>query len=201
MAGQTHKIAVIPGDGIGQEVVPQGLRVLDRLAERSGGTLAFSYETFPWGCEYYLKTGRMMDPDGLERLSSFEAIYFGAVGWPGVPDHVSLWGLRLTICQNFDQWANIRPVHFLPGVRSPLRKADEADLDWVVVRENSEGEYVGAGGRNFAGRLPGGQVAVQSALFTEAGCERIMRFAFDLARTRTRRKVSSVTKSNAQQHG
>jgi tartrate dehydrogenase len=147
-----------------------------------------------------------MAEDGLAVLKDFDAIYFGAVGWPGVPDHVSLWGLRLAICQNFDQWANIRPVHFLPGVRSPLRRvglegADEADLDWVVIRENSEGEYVGAGGRNFAGRLPGGQVAVQTALFTETGCERIMRFAFDVARTRARRKVSSVTKSNAQQYG
>src|SRR6267154_3267225 len=132
------RIAVIPGDGIGNEVVPEGLRVLDRLAATSGGTLAFEYESFPWGCEYYLRSGRMIDDDALARLSPFDAIYFGAVGWPGVPDHVSLWGLRLAICQNFDQWANIRPVHFLPGVRSPLRKADETDLDWVVVRENSE---------------------------------------------------------------
>src|SRR6201991_19857 len=143
----------------------------------------------------------MMADDSLTVLKEFDAIYFGAVGWPGVPDHVSLWGLRLAICQNFDQWANVRPVHFLPGVRSPLRKADDTELDWVVVRENSEGEYAGMGGRNFAGRGPGGEIAVQSALFTEIGCERIMRFAFDLARTRRHRKVSSVTKSNAQQYG
>ena len=143
----------------------------------------------------------MMAEDWLEVLKDFDAIYYGAVGWPGVPDHVSLWGLRLAICQNFDQWANVRPVRFLPGVRSPLRKADDTELDWVVVRENSEGEYVGVGGRNFAGRGPGGEIAVQSAVFTEVGCERIMRFAFDLARTRARRKVSSVTKSNAQQYG
>jgi tartrate dehydrogenase/decarboxylase/D-malate dehydrogenase len=143
----------------------------------------------------------MMDEDGLDRLKDFDSIYFGAVGWPTVPDHISLWGLRLKICQNFDQWANVRPVHFLPGVQSPLRKADDTDLDWVVVRENSEGEYAGLGGRNLGGRGHGGEVAVQSALFTEVGCERIMRFAFDLARTRSRRKVSSVTKSNAQQYG
>ncbi len=205
-AARTFRIAAIPADGVGQEVVAAGREVLDALAAGSGGAFAFGWQEFGWGCGYYARTGRMMAEDGLAVLKDFDAIYFGAVGWPGVPDHVSLWGLRLAICQNFDQWANIRPVHFLPGVRSPLRRvgeggADETDLDWVVIRENSEGEYVGAGGRNFAGRLPGGQVAVQSALFTETGCERIMRFAFDLARTRTRRKVSSVTKSNAQQYG
>ena len=122
----TYRIAVIPGDGIGKEVVPQGLRVLERLAERSGDSLAFAFETFPWGCEHYLATGRMMDADGLERLSGFDAIYFGAVGWPGVPDHVSLWGLRLAICQGFDQYACIRPVRLLPGITSPLRNATEA---------------------------------------------------------------------------
>src|SRR5512146_633536 len=200
------RIAAIPADGVGQEVVAAGREVLDALAAGSGGAFAFDWQEFGWGCAYYARTGRMMAEAGLEVPTDFDAIYFGAVGWPGVPDHVSLWGLRLAICQNFDQWASIRPVRFLPGVRSPLRRAghegaDNTDLDWVVVRENSEGEYVGAGGRNFAGRLPGGQVAVQSALFTEVGCERIMRFAFDLARTRNRRKVSSVTKSNAQQYG
>jgi tartrate dehydrogenase/decarboxylase/D-malate dehydrogenase len=197
---RVYRIAVIPGDGIGKEVMPEGVRVLEAAAKKFGFELRqddFDFASY----DYYARHERMMPEDWKERIGAHDAIYFGAVGWPGVPDHVSLWGLRLAICQNFDQWANIRPVHFLPGVRSPLRKADETDLDWVVVRENSEGEYVGAGGRNFAGRLPGGQVAVQSALFTEAGCERIMRFAFDLARTRTRRKVSSVTKSNAQQYG
>src|ERR1700761_8797094 len=133
---RTFRIAVIPGDGIGKEVVPEGLRVLEAVGR-------FAFESFPWGCEYYLETGQMMDPQGLELLQPFDAIYFGAVGWPGVPDHVSLWGLRLAICQNFDQWANVRPVRFLPGVRSPLRKADDTELDWVVVRENSEGEYAG----------------------------------------------------------
>ncbi|MCC6315039.1 MAG: tartrate dehydrogenase [Thermomicrobiales bacterium] len=202
MTGETRafRIAVIPGDGIGQEVVPEGLRVLDRLAERSGGRLAFDYEHFPWGCQYYLRTGRMMDADGLERLAEFDAIYFGAVGWPGVPDFVSLWGLRLAICQGFDQYACIRPVRLLPGIASPLRAATAETVNWVVVRENSEGEYAGIGGRNLAGRGPGSEVAVQSALFTAQGCERIIRYAFDLARTRTRKKVTSVTKSNAQQY-
>jgi len=200
MPTRTCRIAVIPGDGIGQEVVPEGLRVLDRLAARSDGQLAFAFESFPWGCEHYLRTGRMMDEDGLERLAGFDAIYFGAVGWPGVPDHVSLWGLRLAICQGFDQYACIRPVQLLPGITSPLRNATPESMDWVVIRENSEGEYAGVGGRNFAGRGSGREVAVQAGLFTEQGCERIIRYAFDLARTR-RRKVTSVTKSNAQQYG
>jgi tartrate dehydrogenase/decarboxylase/D-malate dehydrogenase len=200
MTSRTFNIAVIPGDGIGQEVVPEGLRVLDRLAARSGGDLRFAYESFPWGCGHYLETGRMMDEDGLERLAPFDAIYFGAVGWPTVPDHVSLWGLRLAICQGFDQYACIRPVQLLPGITSPLRDATPESIDWVVVRENSEGEYAGIGGRNLAGRGDGSEVALQSALFTEKGCERIIRYAFDLARTRKRAKVTSVTKSNAQQY-
>src|SRR2546423_9664201 len=195
------KIAVIPGDGIGQEVVREGLRVLDRLAERSEGALAFDYEHFAWGCQYYLETGRMIDPDGLERLKAFDAIYFGAVGWPGVPDHVSLWGLRLAICQGFDQYANVRPVRLLPGVPSPLKNATRESMDWVVVRENTEGEYAGIGGRNLSARGPGKGIAIQAGLFTEEGCERIMRFAFDLALGRRRQKVTSVTKSNAQQYG
>ncbi|MBJ8346264.1 tartrate dehydrogenase [Antrihabitans sp. YC2-6] len=201
MAPQTFKIASIPADGVGKEVVAAGRRVLDVLAAQSGGQFAFEWEEFPWGCEYYAQTGKMMADDGLETLKSFDAIYFGAVGWENVPDHISLWGLRLNVTQNFDQWANVRPVKFLPGVQSPLRKADHTELDWVVVRENSEGEYAGLGGRNLSGRGPGNEVALQTALFTEKGCERIMRFAFELARTRTVKKVSSVTKSNAQQYG
>ncbi|HEU0163521.1 MAG TPA: tartrate dehydrogenase [Thermomicrobiales bacterium] len=201
MSARTFRIAVIPGDGIGQEVVPIGLRVLEQLAAQSNGELAFECESFPWGCEYYLATGRMMDEDGLARLEGFDAIYFGAVGWPGVPDHISLWGLRLAICQGFDQYACVRPVQLLPGISSPLRNASEETIDWVVVRENSEGEYAGVGGRNLASRGAGAEVAVQAALFTEKGCERIIRYAFDLARTRKRKKVTSVTKSNAQQYG
>ncbi|WP_343915128.1 tartrate dehydrogenase, partial [Arthrobacter pascens] len=200
-ATQKFTIASIPADGVGKEVVSAGRRVLDALAENSGGKFSFEWTEFPWGCGYFEKTGQMMDPKGLETLKDFDAIYFGAVGWENVPDHISLWGLRLNITQNFDQWANIRPVKFLPGIQSPLRKADNTELDWVVVRENSEGEYAGLGGRNLSGRGPGNEVALQTALFTEKGCERIMRFAFDLARTRTVKKVSSVTKSNAQQYG
>jgi tartrate dehydrogenase/decarboxylase/D-malate dehydrogenase len=198
---RTFTIAAVPADGVGSEVVAAGRAVLDALAKASGDAFAFEWTELPWGCGYYLKTGRMMDEDGLNILRHFDAIYFGAVGWPSVPDHVSLWGLRLKICQGFDQWANVRPVHFHRGVTSPLRKADHTSLDWVVVRENSEGEYAGMGGRNLASRGPGNEVALQTALFTEKGCERIMRFAFDLARTRPRKKVSSVTKSNAQQYG
>ena len=190
----TYRIAVIPGDGIGQEVVPEGLRVLNAVG-------SFEYEHFPWGCQFYLQTGRMMDSDGLERLREFDAIYFGAVGWPGVPDHVSLWGLRLAICQGFDQYANIRPVRLLPGVPSPLKNATADNMDWVVVRENTEGEYAGIGGRNLAARGPGKGVAIQAGLFTEEGCDRIIRFAFELAVRRSRHKVTSVTKSNAQQYG
>ena len=194
---ERFRVAVIPGDGIGQEVVPEGLRVLDSLSEQP----RFAYEHFPWGCQYYLQTGRMMDDDGLKRLQGFDAIYFGAVGWPGVPDHISLWGLRLAICQGFDQYANIRPVRLLPGVPSPLKNATAENMDWVVVRENTEGEYAGIGGRNLASRGPGKAVAIQAGLFTEEGCERIIRYAFDLALSRRRRKVTSVTKSNAQQYG
>src|SRR5215472_9280699 len=200
-ATPTYQIAAIPADGVGVEVVAAGRAVLDAVAAGSNGAFAFAWTEFPWGCGYYEKTGQMMDEDALEVLQRFDAIYFGAVGWPTVPDHISLWGLRLTIAQNFDQWANVRPVHFHPGVRSPLRKADDTHLDWVVVRENSEGEYAGLGGRNLAGRGPGNEVALQTALFTEKGCERIIRFAFDLARIRPVTKVSSVTKSNAQQYG
>jgi tartrate dehydrogenase/decarboxylase/D-malate dehydrogenase len=200
-AERIYDIAVIPGDGIGVEVIPEGLRVLERLAEQSDGRYRFAFESFPWGCQYYLDTGRMMDEDGLDRLQDRDAIYFGAVGWPGVPDHVSLWGLRLAICQGFDQYACVRPVRLLPGVPSPLRDATPERIDWVVVRENSEGEYSGVGGRNLASRGPGREVAVQTALFTAEGCERIIRYAFELSRTRKRQKVTSVTKSNAQQYG
>jgi tartrate dehydrogenase/decarboxylase/D-malate dehydrogenase len=197
----TNRIAVIPGDGVGKEVVAAGRVVLDSVAARSGGSFGFEWTEFPWGSEYFAETGQMMPKDGLEQLREYDAIYFGAVGWKTVPDHVSLWGLRLAICQGLDQWANIRPVRFLPGVPTPLRSTDNADLDWLVVRENSEGEYAGLGGRNLSGRGRGGEVAVQTSLFTEIGCERIIRFAFDRARLRARKKVTSVTKSNAQQYG
>ncbi len=198
---RTFSIAVVPGDGIGTEVVPEGVRVLDALAAAPEAPFAFAYDTFPWGCRYYLDHGVMLPPDGLDTLQGYDAIYFGAVGWPGVPDHISLWGLRLAICQGFDQYANIRPVRLLAGVQSPLRHATRENMDWVVVRENTEGEYAGVGGRNFIGRGVGKEIAMQAGLFTAEGCERIIRYAFDLARTRARRKVTSVTKSNAQQYG
>jgi len=201
MSTTRFRIAAIPADGVGREVVAAGRAVLDAVEANAKGRFAFDWEAFPWGSDYHAEHGLMMPEDGLDTLRGFDAIYFGAVGWPTVPDHVSLWGLRLRICQNFDQWANVRPVTFLPGITSPLRKADDTELGWVVVRENSEGEYAGIGGRNLAARPGGGEVAIQASLFTETGCERIIRFAFDLARTRARRKVSSVTKSNAQQYG
>jgi tartrate dehydrogenase/decarboxylase/D-malate dehydrogenase len=181
------KIAAIPGDGIGGEVLDAGVRVLERLAE-------LDVTWFPWGSDYYREHGAMLPDDALELLQRFDAIYFGAVGSREVPDHVTLWGLRLKICQGFDQWANVRPVRFYEGLnRDPT-------LDWVVVRENSEGEYAGLGGRQLAARGPGNEVAIQTSLFTERGCERIVRFAFELAQSRPRRHVTSITKSNAQQY-
>ncbi|NHD16166.1 MULTISPECIES: tartrate dehydrogenase [unclassified Actinopolyspora] len=201
MANRVFRIAAVPADGVGSEVVQAGKTVLESLAADSDGEFAFEWSEYPWGTDYYQRTGRMMPEDGLDQLRGSDAIYFGAVGWPSVPDHITLWGLRLAICQGFDQWANIRPVTFHPGVTSPLRQIEDTTPDWVVVRENSEGEYSGLGGRNLAGRGPGNEVAVQSALFTETGCERIIRFAFDLARSRQRKHVTSVTKSNAQQYG
>jgi tartrate dehydrogenase/decarboxylase/D-malate dehydrogenase len=197
----SYRIAVIPGDGVGEEVIKAGQEVLDAVAARSGGSLQFEWTEFPWGSAYFEQSGRMMAEDGLEQLREYDAIYFGAVGWKTVPDHVSLWGLRLAICQGLDQWANIRPVRFLPGVQTPLRNTDRPDLEWLMVRENSEGEYAGLGGRNLSGRGRGGEVAVQTSLFTEVGCERVIRFAFDRARLRPRKKLTSVTKSNAQQYG
>ena len=193
-----YRIAAIPGDGIGSEVIDAGMRALQACAARDGG-FSFSFDHFDWGSDYYKKHGVMMPADGLEKLKHFDAIYFGAVGAPDVPDHVTLWGLRLAICQPFDQYANVRPTRVLPGITSPLRHVSGPELDWVIVRENSEGEYAGVGGRVHRG-LPD-EVATDVAMFTRNGVARIMRFAFDLARTRTRRKLSSVTKSNAQQYG
>ncbi len=193
-----YRIAAIPGDGIGAEVGAAGLEVLAALEARVPN-LTFQVESFPWGSDYYREHGRMMAADGLARLKDFDAIYFGAVGDPEVPDHVTLWGLRLAICQGFDQYANVRPARILPGVESPLAGVGEGDLDWIIVRENSEGEYAGAGGRVHKGLT--GEVAVETAIFTRHGVERIIRFAFDLARTRPARHLTCVTKSNAQRHG
>ncbi len=151
------RIAVIPGDGIGQEVIPEGLKVLEAIGHRFA--IDFTFEHFPWGSEYYREHGVMMPADGLDVLRPFDAIYFGAVGWPDLPDHVTLWGLRLAICQGFDQWANVRPARLLPGVRGPLRDKGPEDFNIIVVRENSEGEYAGAGGAYPAGATGGDRAA------------------------------------------
>jgi len=195
---RTHKIAVIPADGIGKEVIPAGVRVLQVLSECDGG-FRFRFKTFPWGSDYYRRHGRMMPADGLDTLRPFDAIFFGAVGDPVIPDHVTLWGLRIPICQGFDQYGNYRPARILPGITGPLRGRTGKDLDWIVVRENTEGEYSGVGGRAHKG-LPG-EVAMEVSVFTRDGVERIMRFAFGLARKRPRRMLTLVTKSNAQRHG
>jgi tartrate dehydrogenase/decarboxylase/D-malate dehydrogenase len=193
-----HRIAAIPGDGIGKEVIAAGVRVLDVLARKDAG-FRLEFEHFDWGSDYYKRHGAMMPADGLATLRKFDSIYFGAVGAPDVPDHITLWGLRLAICQPFDQYANVRPTRILPGIQSPLRNVGAADLDWVIVRENSEGEYAGQGGRSHRG-LPE-EVATEVAVFTRAGVTRIMRFAFELARSRPRKLLTVVTKSNAQRNG
>ncbi len=193
-----YAIAAIPADGIGPEVIGAGLRVLSALEQRLGG-LRLRVETFDWGSTYYRRHGVMMPADGLETLKRFDAIYFGAVGAPDIPDDVTLWGLRLRICQAFDQYANVRPTKILQGIASPLRGVRAGDLDWVIVRENSEGEYSGHGGRAHRG-LPE-EVATEVAIFTRAGVTRIMRYAFGIAQSRPRKLLTVVTKSNAQRYG
>ncbi|NGM19442.1 tartrate dehydrogenase [Roseomonas stagni] len=195
---RTHRIAAIPADGIGQEVIPAGLAVLRALAERCGD-FRLDVEHFDWGSDYYRANGRMMPEDGLETLKRFDAIYFGAVGDKDLPDDITLWGLRLRICQGFDQYANIRPTRVLPGLTSPLRAVEPGDIDWVIVRENSEGEYAGHGGRAHRGHPE--EIATETAIFTRAGVTRIMRTAFEIAKNRPRRLLTVVTKSNAQKHG
>ena len=195
---RTHRIAAIPADGIGKEVIAAGLEVLETLA-RTGGGFRLEVQHFDWGSDHFKTHGRLMPEDGLQQLKPFDAIYFGAVGAPDVPDHVTLWGLRLAICQPFDQYANVRPTRILPGITPPLRNCAPGDLDWVIVRENSEGEYSGHGGRVHRG-LPE-EVATEVSIFTRAGVTRIMRFAFALARSRPRKLLTVVTKSNAQRHG
>jgi tartrate dehydrogenase/decarboxylase/D-malate dehydrogenase len=190
------RIAVIPGDGIGREVIPAGMSVVEKAAAGAGAHIEFV--EFPWGCEFYRRTGRMMDPDGLDRLRDFDAIYLGAIGDPAVPDHISVWELILPIRQRFDQYVNLRPMRLLPGVTGPLAGRTPAEVDMVCVRENSEGEYAGVGGRLHVGTAH--EVAEQTSLFTRRGVERIARFAFDLAARRPRRRLASATKSNAMQH-
>jgi tartrate dehydrogenase/decarboxylase/D-malate dehydrogenase len=193
---RTYNIAAIPGDGIGKEVIAEGVKVLNVLARQSK-RFKFGFRQFPWSSDYYLKHGYYIPAGGLEELKKFDAIFFGAVGSPKVPDHISLWGLRLPICQGFDQYANVRPARVLPGVQSPLREAK--DIDWVIIRENTEGEYSGSGGRVHRG-LPE-EIATETSVFTRSGVERIHRFAFELAAKRPRRHLTLVTKSNAQRHG
>jgi tartrate dehydrogenase/decarboxylase/D-malate dehydrogenase len=191
-SGQKHKIAVIMGDGIGKEVVPEGMRVLDVAGKRFGFKLEWT--PFPWSCDYYNSAGEMMPKNGLDILKEYEAIFLGAVGNPGVPDHVSLWGLLIPIRRGFQQYVNFRPVRNIRGITSPLRNIEAGKIDFCVVRENNEGEYSNIGGIMYEGTDQ--EFVVQEAVFTRKGVERIMRFAFDLARKREKKKVTSVTKSN-----
>lgn len=195
---KTYRIAAIPADGIGPEVINAGLEVLEAVARRTG-QFDFDVTSFDWGSDYYKTHGQMMPADGLDQLKPFDAIFFGAVGAPDVPDHITLWGLRLPICQGFDQYANIRPTRVLPGIKSPLRNVDHDDLDWMIIRENSEGEYSGSGGRVHEG-YPN-EVATEISVFTRSGVTRIMRYAFAMAASRPRKLLTVVTKSNAQRHG
>jgi tartrate dehydrogenase/decarboxylase/D-malate dehydrogenase len=195
---KTYRIAAIPADGIGPEVITAGLDVLAAVARRTG-QFDFDVTSFDWGSDYYKTHGQMMPADGLDQLKCFDAIFFGAVGAPDVPDHITLWGLRLPICQGFDQYANIRPTRVLPGIQSPLRNVDHDDLDWMIIRENSEGEYSGSGGRVHEG-YPN-EIATEISVFTRSGVTRIMRYAFAMAASRPRKLLTVVTKSNAQRHG
>ncbi|MGZ8474074.1 MAG: tartrate dehydrogenase [Candidatus Deferrimicrobiaceae bacterium] len=190
-AGKEHKIAVVMGDGIGKEVVPEGMKVLDVAGERFGYRM--SWTEFPWSCEHYHKTGVMMPEDGLETLKKYEAVFLGAVGYPGVPDHVSLWGLLVPIRRGFQQYANVRPVKTMEGMESPLRRIEGGKIDILVVRENTEGEYSNVGGRMFEGTEH--EFVVQESVFTRRGVRNIMKYAFEEARKR-KKHVTSVTKSN-----
>ena len=188
-----HRIAVIPGDGIGKEVVPEGLRVLEKVAARFD--IPFEFVHFDWSCDYYAATGRMMPEDWFETLSGFEAIFYGAVGWPAsVPDHVSLWGSLIQFRRRFDQYVNLRPCRLMPGIASPLAKGKPGEIDFVVVRENTEGEYSSVGGRLFEGTDR--EIVFQESVFTRKGVDRILRYAFDLAASRPARHLTSATKSN-----
>ncbi|CAN1536075.1 LeuB Isocitrate/isopropylmalate dehydrogenase [Burkholderiaceae bacterium] len=193
---KTYNIASIPGDGIGKEVIPECEIVLQALAANQ--QIAFDFEHFDWGGDYYRLHGKMMPDDGLEPLRNKDAILFGSAGDPNIPDHITLWGLRLKICQGFDQYANVRPTRILPGIQTPLRHCKPNQLDWVIVRENSEGEYAGLGGRAHQGHPI--EVASDMSILTRVGVERIQRFAFKLAQSRPRKHLTVITKSNAQRH-
>ncbi len=198
MSKREYAIAAIPADGIGIEVIEATITVLDALQQRYP-KLGFRVQSFDWGSDYFKRHGKMMPDDGLDQLRPFDAILFGAVGAPDVPDHITLWGLRLEICQGFDQYANVRPTRVLAGIQSPLRDCEPGDLDWVIVRENSEGEYSGHGGRAHRGHPE--EVGTEVSIFTRVGVTRIMRYAFELAQARPRKFLTVVTKSNAQRHG
>jgi len=187
-----HRIAVIPGDGIGKEVVPEGIRVLEAAGKRFG--IQFQWKFFPWGCEHYLSCGETMPADGLEQIKGYDAIYLGAVGAPGVPDHVSLWGLLIPIRRSFRQYINLRPVRLLRGMQSPLRDKAPDDINLCVVRENNEGEYSNIGGKMYEGTDQ--EMVIQASIFTRKGVERVIRFAFEMAMTRPKRHLTSATKSN-----
>ena len=195
---KVHRIACIPGDGIGVDITEAAVQVLNVLAKAIGG-FEFEFTTFDWSSKNYLERGWYMPPDGLEQLKNFDAIYFGAVGWPDVPDHISLWGLILPIRKALNQYVNVRPTRILEGTKSPLADGKREDLDWVIIRENSEGEYSGQGGTSHESSPH--TVATEVSIFTRVGIERIMRFAFETARSRPRKKLTMVTKSNAQRHG
>ena len=195
---RTYRIALLPGDGIGHDVVAEGVETLSLLSELRGD-FQLATEQFDWGCGYYLEHGQMMPSDALDTLRGFDAIYLGAVGFPSVPDHVSLRGMLLPIRQDFDLYVNLRPIRLLPGIEGPLRGRGPQDIDFICIRENTEGEYAGVGGRAHHG-LPE-EVAVQTSIYTRTGVERIIRYAFELARREGRPKVTSATKSNAQQYG
>ena len=189
---KTYRIAVIPGDGIGKETVPEGLRVLEAAATRFGFSLRCDH--YDWSCETYQRTGAMMPPDGLDQLRQSQSVFLGAVGWPGVPDHISLWGLLIPIRRGFDQYANVRPCRLMPGSKTPLAGRTEADINFYVVRENTEGEYSSAGGRSFEGTDR--EFVSQITVMSRIGVDRILKYAFELARKRPRRKLTSATKSN-----
>lgn len=193
MQKQIHRIAVIPGDGIGPEVIGEGVRVLNRVAELDG-SFQFEFTYFPWGCEYYLKHGRMMAEDGIDQLKQFDAIYLGAAGFPGVPDHISLWDLLLVIRKSFDQYINLRPVKLLKGAPCPLNDVFCDDVDMIFVRENSEGEYAGSGSWLFKGKP--NEMVIQDGVFSRHGCERVIRYAYELAR-REKKTLTSISKGNA----
>jgi tartrate dehydrogenase/decarboxylase/D-malate dehydrogenase len=189
---KSYRIATIPGDGIGKEVVPEGTRVLETAGRKHGFTLQWTQ--LPWSCEFYQKTGQMMPADGLDQLKEHDAIFLGAVGFPPIPDHISLWGLLIPIRRHFRQYANLRPVRLMPGVESPLRNRQTGDIDFLIVRENNEGEYSSIGGRIYEGTED--EVVTQQSVFTRRGVDRILRFAFELAQSRPKKHLTSATKSN-----